>query len=266
MQPSYLIDGSPGDSVPAGDRGLAYGDGVFRTLRIRDGQAMCWARHYARLQRDAAALGIAAPLEHLLVADIERLASGCAAGSLKIIVTRGDGQRGYLPDPDLRPRRVVSLHSLPPAPVPGRVCLRFCAITLGAQPRLAGIKHLNRLENVLARAEWQDPDIFEGLLCDDRGHVIEGTRCNLFLVESGRLVTPRLERCGVAGITRDWVIEETAAAQDSITPQRLQAAEAVFLTNSLMGIIPVDRLGDIRWHGPHPMVSALQESWRTACA
>jgi 4-amino-4-deoxychorismate lyase len=267
-----LIDGRPGDGVPAGDRGLAYGDGVFRTLRIRNGVPLFWTRHYDRLHRDAAALGIAAPPEHLLRADIAGLAHGFADASVKIIITRGDGERGYAPGAETIPRRVVSVHSLPSVPAPGTVCLRFCTITLSDQPRLAGIKHLNRLENVLARAEWQDPQIFEGLMCNSDGHVIEGTRCNLFIVEEGRVVTPLLDRCGVAGITRDWVIEQFAnehpdsAVEDIITRQRLQKAGAVFLTNSLLGIIPVDRLGETRWQTPHPLVTDLQNCWQAACA
>lgn len=272
MQTAVLIDGRPGDSVPAGDRGLAYGDGVFRTLRVRDGEPLFWARHYARLRRDAESLGLTVPPVNLIRDDIAVLARDCAAGSIKIIITRGDGQRGYAPDPDAVSRRLVSLHSLPPLPAPGTVHLRYCTITMADQPRLAGIKHLNRLENVLARAEWRDADTFEGLMCDADGHVIEGTRCNLFLVEEGQLVTPRLDRCGVAGITRDWVMEQCVidgpgpAAEERVTRTRLQSAEAVFLTNSLLGIVPVDRLGDTAWRRQHRLVVTLQERWQAACA
>ena len=251
-----LIDGEPDRGLPADDRGLAYGDGVFRTLRLRGGRAVLWSRHYAKLAADCRALAINPPGEQLLRRDLERVAACHGDGVLRITVTRGSGGRGYQPPPQVSCRRIVSVSPLPvyPASWPRRgVCVRHCETRLAAQPRLAGIKHLNRLENVLARAEWSDPDIAEGLLSDDQGMVIEGCRSNLFIIEQGRLLTPELSRCGVSGVTREAILDAgaghgLACRVEAVSRERLAAAEAVLLVNSLIGVWPVCGLGSRRWH------------------
>mgnify|MGYP000152111250 CR=1 FL=1 len=176
--------------------------------------------------------------------------AGRSDGALKIIVTRGSGGRGYRPDPAARSRRI--LHWFPaPAHPPSwsseGVCTRFCTTTLGRNPRLAGIKHLNRLEQVLARAEWEDPAIAEGLMLDSEGLVIEGTMSNIFVEREGRLLTPRLDRAGVEGVVRALVLEQARAQgivceERDLAPQDLLEADALFLSNSLIGIWPVRRL------------------------
>ena len=129
---------------------------------------------------------------------------------------------------------------------------RVCDLRLGWQPRLAGIKHLNRLENVLARNEWCDPAIREGLLLDHAGNVIEGTMSNLLIIDQGRVLTPVLDRCGVAGVMREMLLE---AAFDLQLPIEIRAlslddvlqADEVGLCNSLIGLWPVKSLGTRRW-------------------
>jgi 4-amino-4-deoxychorismate lyase len=250
-----LIDGEPGACVPADDRGLAYGDGVFRTLTLRGGRPLLWSRHYAKLAADCRALAIVPPEERELRADLGRVAAAHPDCVLRITVTRGSGGRGYQPPPQARPRRIVAASAPPefPAAWPREgVTVRHCAIRLAAQPRLAGVKHLNRLENVLARAEWTDPRIAEGLLSDAGGRVIEGCRSNLFIVEQGRLLTPGLSDCGVSGVTREAILEAGAGHGfdcriEGIGRDRLEAAEAVLLVNSLIGVWPVARLGARRW-------------------
>lgn len=250
-----LVDGSPADSIPADDRGLAYGDGVFRTLAMRSGTAPLWARHYAKLAADCRALAIEPPAESLLGEDLKQVSARMADCAVRITVTRGSGGRGYaLPD-RVVPRRIVTASPLPDYPpeyLTQGVTVRYCTQRLAAQRALAGIKHLNRLENVLARAEWHDPAIAEGLLRDADGMVIEGTRCNLFLLEQGGLVTPDLSRSGVAGVTRDAVIELAAGhgmacRVEPVSCERLEAAQEVMLVNSLIGVWPVSRLGARIW-------------------
>ncbi len=253
--PMILVDGLPATAVPADDRGFSYGDGVFRTLAMRNGRAQWWPQHYAKLAADCGALRISPPAEVDLRRDLESIAAQLPDCALRITVTRGSGGRGYAVPENLRLRRVVYANPLPEYPVhwPKQgVSVRMCELRLAAQPRLAGIKHLNRLENVLARAEWNDPAIAEGLLLDDAGGVIEGTRCNVFIVEDGALVTPDLSRCGVAGVTRDLVI--AAAGRnglrcriEAISRQRLEAATEIFLVNSLIGVWPVAVLEKRRW-------------------
>ena len=250
-----LVDGSPADSIPADDRGLAYGDGVFRTLAMRSGAVPLWGRHYAKLAADCHALAIEPPPESLLGEDLKLVSASMADCAIRITVTRGSGGRGYALPHRVVPRRIVAASPLPDYPAAYStqgVNVRYCTQRLAAQPALAGVKHLNRLENVLARAEWHDPAITEGLLRDADGMVIEGTRCNLFLMEQGFLVTPELSRCGVAGVTRDTLIELAAGhgmacRVEPVSCERLEAAHEVMLVNSLIGIWPVARLGSRTW-------------------
>jgi 4-amino-4-deoxychorismate lyase len=250
-----LVNGEPADRIPADDRGFTYGDGVFRTLAMRAGTVPLWSRHYAKLAADCRALAIEPPSETALHADVQLVAGRMPDCALRITVTRGSGGRGYALPVPATPRRMVSASPLPEYPAENTIhgiTVRYCALRLAAQPQLAGIKHLNRLENVLARAEWDDPAIAEGLLCDVEGSVIEGTRCNLFLAERGALVTPDLSHCGVAGVTRDAIIELAAGNDmpcriEAISRERLEAADEVMLVNSLIGVWPVARLQGRNW-------------------
>ncbi len=262
-----LVDGVPGDSVPAVNRGLAYGDGVFRTFAMRRGRPENWRQQYDKLAHDCRALGIDCPAAGLLERDLERIAAGEPDCAAKIIVTRGAGARGYAPSAGVLPSRVVIRTPLPIHPDECHrvgVRVRCCVLRLAPQPALAGIKHLNRLENVLARAEWQDPAIAEGLLLDREGAVIGGTMSNLFVVESNTLATPELGLCGVAGVTRKLVMEACArlgivCRVERISLERLRAADGAFLVNSLIGLWPVRALDDTRY-GENQLTQVLREA------
>lgn len=140
---------------------------------------------------------------------------------------------------------------------------RLCQLRLGQQPRLAGIKHLNRLENVLAAAEWNDADIAEGVLLDIPGNVVEGTRSNLFMVRDGTLLTPDMSYCGVAGVQRERVMEWAAIHNVScrlgqFRLDELLAADEVFLVNSIIGLWPVRELQNRTW-SHHPIAMQVQK-------
>jgi 4-amino-4-deoxychorismate lyase len=144
------------------------------------------------------------------------------------------------------------------------VTTRICETPLGCNPRLAGIKHLNRLEQVLARSEWEDPAIQEGIMLDSDGHIIEGTMSNLFLISNNMLYTPDLSRCGVTGVMREVVIElanSLGISVKSITMHRsmLEEGDELFLTNSLIGIWPVVRCDD-KVYALGAVTSLLQQS------
>ncbi len=247
---SFLVNGWPAHAVDAADRGLAYGDGVFRTLVVREGRALNWERHCRALRRDCARIAIACPDESVVREEIRRVAP--ADATVKVIVTRGSGGRGYAPAQDSPPTRIVVAYPPPPLRPESAeqgVVARRCDLVLGEQPRLAGVKSLNRLENVLARAEWRDPAIAEGLLVDSAGRVIEGTMSNVFVVKAGAVATPDLSRCGVAGAQRERVIDllgaEGIPCQVRDIPfEELAQADEIFLTNSVIGVWPVARLGD----------------------
>jgi 4-amino-4-deoxychorismate lyase len=230
------------------NRGLLYGDGVFRTLLAEQGVARHWVLHYQKLHDDCAALGIRCPDFAVLTAELAQLLAKSPNGVFKIVVTRGEGQRGYAP-----PAQAIPTHFWDVAPIPfypahyqtDGVDVCFCQLRLSEQPRLAGIKHLNRLENVLAAAEIHDA--VEGLMLDAQGRVIEGTRSNVFMVKDGQLFTPDLSRCGVAGLQRQRIIRLMDVQITDLRVENLLAADEVFLVNSVIGVWRVRRLGARHW-------------------
>jgi 4-amino-4-deoxychorismate lyase len=245
-----LINGVPGEHVALSDRGLHYGDGLFETLAVRDGVCEFWDRHMQRLQLGCERLHIPPPSPTLLRDEAATLIHGRECAVLKIIITRGSGGRGYqVPLPAL-PARILRVSPQPDHPASHArdgVAVRICDQRLGHNVSLAGLKHLNRLEQVLARLEWETPEIAEGLMLDTEGRVIEGTFTNLFLVDGEHLLTPELNRCGVAGIMRGVVLDIAqriglACAERDIDLDDLGRADELFLTNSLIGIWPVRTL------------------------
>lgn len=259
---STLVNGAPAAQLPANDRGCLYGDGVFRTLRVSGGRPRWWDEHLAKLCQDAQRLGIACPADAIWAADAAALLDPHTEGALKLVLTRGAGPRGYRPPADCQPNRVVSLAPLPDHVRKPTARLRLCGLRLGEQPCLAGIKHLNRLEQVLARMEWDDPDIDEGLLLDTAGRVISAVSGNLFIHLDGELLTPRLDRCGVAGVTRARVLSAAVrlglpVREADIRLEQVNAAAELMLTNSLVGVWPVARLEDRVWND-HPIALALR--------
>ncbi|HSO05967.1 MAG TPA: aminodeoxychorismate lyase [Pelomicrobium sp.] len=250
----FLIDGSDTQVLPATDRGLAYGDGVFRTFRVRQGRARHWELHYDRLVADCAALGLTPPAADLLAEELLQVGASEADAVGKIIITRGSGARGYDPAGAQHCTRLVGIGPMPRWPEDRRqgVRIRVCDFRLGGQPRLAGIKHLNRLENVLARAEWTSPEIAEGLLLDERGRVVEGTMSNVFFVRDGILLTPDLSRCGVAGVQRSRILAAAPAlgmqaAVAELTLDDVFTCDELFLVNSVIGLWPVRALDRREW-------------------
>ncbi len=258
MAPDFLINGHRDGAISPFDRGFAYGDGVFRTLPVCSGVPHCWERHYRKLCEDCKVLGIVCPPQELLSADISLLVGDAEDATIKIVITRGEGARGYAVPALAQPMRLViktPAQSYSSDNVDAGVKLHLCELRLSHQPRLAGGKHLNRLENVLARMEWVDPQIFDGLLQDMAGNVIECTMSNVFIRTGNNLMTPDLGRCGVAGITRARILElapllgympEVA----DITLDQLLHADEVVICNSLYGAWQVRELGGNSWqHG-----------------
>ena len=247
-----LVDGEPTDRISCLDRGLLYGDGVFETLAVEAGRPRFWKRHLARLVAGCARLGIPHPEEYRLREEARLAIAESQRAVLKIIMTRGEGGQGYRSAGQVTPTRIIQLHPWPDYPDACRVAgvrVRLCRQRLGCNPALAGIKHLNRLEQVLARREWDDPGIREGLLLDGDDRLVEGTMSNLFLFRKGGLLTPELSRCGVAGILRTVVMELAEAIRmpvrvGTVGLSDLREADEVFLTNSVIGIWPVVAVDD----------------------
>ncbi len=267
---SVLVNGVAMETVSVRDRGFQYGDGLFETIAVHRGASLLWERHIQRLLAGAVRLGMLPPEAALLRAEAEQLCRDVERGVLKIILTRGIATRGYRPDASAATTRVLSLSpwpEYPPSWSAAGVAVRLCQTRLAAQPRLAGLKHLNRLEQVLARAEWGD-DYAEGLMQDESGNVIEGTMTNVFLVEQGTLCTPEVTRCGVEGVMRGAALEQAkrlgiVCRVGPVTPAQLERADEIFLTNSLIGLWPVQRI-EKRSYGIGQTTRTLQTALRDA--
>ena len=245
---------SPGlRAIDPDDRGFQYGDGVFETIAIRNGEPRLWSRHMRRLERACERLGferptLLEPYVEIALRDTREDRRHCL---IKIIVTAGVRQRGYA---RAMPSHTETFIGVYPATTTNRpaylkgVATTLCETRLAVGSPLAGIKTLNRLEQVLARSECQPTGAYEGLTLDAEGRLICGTMSNVFLVRDNSLVTPSLHRCGVQGIMRDLVIDTCGDVEIcDLTLEDLAAADEVFITNSQIGAVPVHRCDDYRW-------------------
>lgn len=248
------------------DRGLHYGDGLFETAPFLQGQPLNWQAHQARLALGCQRLQIPPPNWQLLDAQIQDACKNQQTGVLKLIHTRGEGGRGYRPPLPAQPNTQLLVYPLPTYPADyfkNGVIIRTCHTRLARQPVLAGLKHLNRLEQVLARQEWQDDTIFEGVMLDTQAYVIEGTMSNLWWVNAkGELCTPRLSHCGIAGVMQKLLLEYCRIAKISVKQRafrvkELTTAREIFLTNSVIGIMPVKQ-----WEKQHFNVGELTQRLR----
>lgn len=249
-----LINGQQEETLSPLDRGFSYGDGVFRTLAVVNGHPDNWMDHYKKLMSDCHVLGIVCPSSEVLLSDIEKLIRTSSEEPsikenqnpsfvIKIIITRGESERGYAMPALAQPNRVLISSDFPIYPesnfIEG-VKLHLCSLRLSHQPMLAGIKHLNRLENVIARAEWQDSTMVDGVLLDAKDAVIECTASNIFARFGTELLTPDLSNCGVAGVTRQRILElagnlSLQASVSHISLSRLMQADEIIICNSLFG-------------------------------
>ncbi len=252
----------PGRLIDVTDRGLAYGDGLFETIAIRAGQARFLSFHLDRLLAGCSRLRIAAPELTSLKSNLAAAVSGVRHGVLKVIVTRGPGPRGYsLP---VQPLTTVAWGTaatpvLPSLPIE----IRWCETMTSVNPAAAGFKSLGRLDQVLARAEWSQPEVAEGLMTTTEGHLIGGTASNVFLVAGVRILTPAVHRAGIPGVMRRVVLETAKKAgigilEGQLAPSEVANASEVFVTNALTGIRPVRRLGAQTWP-TGPLTRQLQQ-------
>jgi 4-amino-4-deoxychorismate lyase len=246
------IDGVAGNMVPADDRGLQYGDGVFETMLVRNGIPRFLDAHRERMRRGLVRLGIPFPASEELPAEIERAAAMAPPlAVLKIIVTRGSApRRGYAPPARTIARRIVALWPNEPLAsdlLERGVTLNVASLRVPESSPFPGLKHLNRLENVLAAAEAVAGQEFDVLLLDTAARLVSGTACNLFLVKGGEILTPRVDRVGIAGVMRAVVMREApllgiGARELDLSLDDVNAADGMFITNARIGVVPVRRV------------------------
>lgn len=245
----WFINGEPGSQVSVEDRGLTYGDGLFETIAVRDGELRFFGAHYARLVLSCRLLQIPVPEQQHLLESAAQLLGNEKYGTLKIIVTRGSGQRGYALPENPQPTCAMGFAvESPRGSLQQAVTARVCQTRISSNVVTAGMKTLNRLEQVMARAEWQDDSVQEGIMLGSQGEVVCGTMTNIFLVANGGLITPVLDRYGVHGIMRAQVMDVAESlglncAEERIDGDSLGEFDELFLTNSRIGLWPVSRLG-----------------------
>ncbi|GED43722.1 aminodeoxychorismate lyase [Cobetia marina] len=261
-----MLHDSLAADLPMEDRGLAYGEGVFETILVRDGQPQLWSRHLARLTRGCRRLGLPVPSSQALDACLN-VCRGEGLEVLKLVVTGGSGGRGYKapesPEPRLRARAMPFVVN---REARQGITARVCELRVAEQPALAGLKHLNRLENVLARREWTDPAIREGLLLTASDELVEATSMNLAWYRDGQWFTPCLDRAGVEGTLLVALEAELPVMRVREGLSSLRAAEVVVVMNSVQGVWPLRTLlaasGEplAQWSAEgHPALASLND-------
>lgn len=266
--PATWLDGSPCSELPLPDRGLDYGDGLFETLLLNDGRPLYLKLHMERLRHGLEVLrfpDVMDTVRDYLDAALNDLAPRqWPWTALRLSVTRGAGPRGYAPPDSTAPR--VLLGATPLERNCGEILtpavMGVSSVRWPTQPLLAGLKHLNRLEQVLAAGENRDRDTDDSLMRDQQGNVISALAGNIFLVKGDRLLTPALKRCGIAGTRRALVMDHWAPAQGLAVEEgdfgvsELAVADEVFISNSLVGLRPVASIEGYRWQH-HTVCEAL---------
>lgn len=267
------LDGVPASSLPLPDRGLDFGDGLFETVLVHQGRPLLLDLHLQRLRRGLEVLRFPACLavveQHLLQASASIAERGWSWAALRATVTRGVGPRGYAPPVTPEPRTLLRATALErdPLQMSSPVSLAQATIYCATQPALAGIKHLNRLEQVLAAAEAAAAGADEALLLNQSGELVSVSSGNIFLLRDGVLLTPPLDACGIAGTRRRLIMERLAPAcglevrETNLTPRELEQCDEAFYSNSLVGLRPVGRFGEYSW-ASHSVCLALFEKYR----
>jgi len=257
-----LVNGEISTFVTTTNRGLNYADGIFETLSVHNGRPRRWQAHMDRLGDGCERLGLSMPPQAILLREVQTVSAGLADAVVKIVLTRDGQARGYMPPQESDCVRIVSAHFYPDGVAEASregVKARVCDLRLALQPALGGLKHLNRLEQVLASAELRESGVAEGILLDREDHVISAIAANIFLVLDDRLLTPRLDLCGVRGVVRGQILASFGARceQRRIMVDLLQEADEVFICNSVRGIVPVIAIDEQQYQAG-PVTRELQ--------
>ncbi len=257
-----LVNGEISTFVTTTNRGLNYADGLFETLLVHNGRPRRWQAHMDRLGAGCERIGLVMPPQVVLLREVQTVSAGLVDSVVKIVLTRDGQSRGYMPVENSNCVRIVSAHIYPDGVTElARVGVRarICELRLAIQPALGGIKHLNRLEQVLASAEIRETDAAEGILLDRENHVVSAISANIFLVMENRLLTPRLDLCGVRGVLRGHILAGFGqrCEQRRILVDMLLEADEVFICNSVRGIVPLTAIDD-REYKIGPVTRELQ--------
>lgn len=218
------------------DRGFTLGDGLFETIKAKDGRPLRLEAHMARLRAGAALLRLELPPE---IEQIETIilrlldANTLSDAALRLTISRGPGVRGLLPPRPMRPTMLLNAGPLPPVMGPARAVVARSVRRDPFSP-LTRCKSLSYLDNVLARMEAEERGGDEALLLNIHGRVVESTIANLFVVtESGAIVTPPISEGALPGVRRAQLLRELAVQERPLSPEAFLSAREAFLTNAL---------------------------------
>ncbi|MCW8344910.1 aminodeoxychorismate lyase [Vibrio sp. ZSDZ65] len=246
----FWRDGEIIEKVSVSDRSFQYGDGCFTTILTKHGNIMLWQKHVARMNTALKVLQIPQPNWSVVHEQLTSVALTTPLAGLKIHVSRGCGGRGYSPSVESGPIVTISCFPYPPHYLSWReegLSLMLCKTQLGLNPLLAGIKHNNRLEQILMKAEIEQTRFDDGLALDLNDNVVETSMANVFWVSEGKVYTPTLANSGVAGVMRAEVIEalkhlQIKCYEDEYSLSALLSADEIFVSNCILGVAPVKKI------------------------
>ena len=264
MTPIVLINGAKQSKISIFNRNIQFGDGLFETCVIENKKILFWVNHFARLNKGCEQLKISRVDESVWLSDVKKALSLCSYDRcvVKLILSRGESLRGYGFKDDIKPVRAVIVSELQKVTFNKSFCLEYCQSGYDSNPKLAGIKHCNRLEQVLARAGLKSD---EGIMLDENHNVISVTQGNIYAILGNKLITPKLDKCGVEGIRRAVILDLTKhlgikVKVEVLSVEKLGQADEVFISNSIIGIQSISQIGDIGL-GESPITKKIKEAF-----
>ena len=265
MTPIVLINGAKQSKISIFNRNSQFGDGLFETCLVENKKILFWTNHFARLNRGCEQLKISKVDESVWLSDVKKALSLCSYDRcvVKLILSRGESLRGYGFKDDIKPVRAVIVLELQNTTLNNLFSLEYCQSGYNSNPKLAGIKHCNRLEQVLARAGLKSD---EGIMLDENHNVISVTQGNIYAIHGNTLITPKLDKCGVEGTRRAIILDLAKllgikVKVDTLSAKELVQADEVFISNSIIGIQSIRQIGDIGL-GESPITKKIKDAFR----
>ena len=264
MTPIVLINGAKQSKISIFNRNVQFGDGLFETCVVENKKILFWVNHFARLNRGCEQLKIGNVDESVWLSDVKKALSLCSYDHciVKLILSRGESLRGYGFKDDIKPVRAVIVSELQKTTPNNSFCLEYCQSGYDSNPKLAGIKHCNRLEEVLARAGLKSD---EGIMLDENHNVISVTQGNIYAILGNKLITPKLDKCGVEGTTRAVILDLVKllgikVKVDTLSVKELCQDDEVFISNSIIGIQSISQIGGIGL-GESPITKKIKDAF-----
>ena len=264
MTPIVLINGAKQSKISIFNRNIQFGDGLFETCVIENKKILFWVNHFARLNKGCEQLKISRVDESVWLSDVKKALSLCSYDRcvVKLILSRGESLRGYGFKDDIKPVRAVIVSELQKVTFNKSFCLEYCQSGYDSNPKLAGIKHCNRLEQVLARVGLKSD---EGIMLDENHNVISVTQGNIYAILGNKLITPKLDKCGVEGTRRAVILDLTKhlgikVKVEVLSVEKLGQADEVFISNSIIGIQSISQIGDIGL-GESPITKKIKDAF-----